>query len=176
MCAVLISLLAALTSTLRTRVWLQVEILALRHELHVFQRPKRKRVPLRTVDRLLWAIPGRLWPEWRKTLLLVRPDMVISWHRSGFRLYWMWKSRRGRGGRRGTPQEIRTLIRNMSSTNMLWAAPRVHGELAKFGIEVSHATAAKYMLKHRKPPSQTWRAFLENHIKHWSCRLLHDRQ
>ena len=44
-------------------------------------------------------------------------------------------------------------------------APRLHGELLKLGIEVSQATVAKYMVKHRKPPSQTWRTFLENHVK-----------
>jgi hypothetical protein len=65
----------------------------------------------------------------------------------------------------GTPQEIRTLIRDMSSTNVLWGAPRPQGELLKLGIEVSPATVAKYMVRHRKPPSQTWRTFLENHVK-----------
>jgi len=62
-------------------------------------------------------------------------------------------------------KEIRDLIRDMSSANVLWGAPRLHGELLKLGIEVSQATVAKYMVKHRKPPSQTWRTFLENHVK-----------
>jgi transposase InsO family protein len=53
----------------------------------------------------------------------------------------------------------------MSASNVLWGAPRLHGELLKLGIEVSQATVSKYMIKHRKPPSQTWRTFLENHIK-----------
>src|SRR6266700_3246949 len=47
--------------------------------------------------------------------------------------------------------------------NPLWGAPRIHGELLKLGIEVSQATVAKYMVRQRKPPSQTWRAFLNNH-------------
>src|SRR5262245_56823864 len=47
----------------------------------------------------------------------------------------------------------------------LWGAPWLHGELLKLGIEVSQATVAKYMVKHGKPPSQTWRTFLENHVK-----------
>jgi putative transposase len=63
------------------------------------------------------------------------------------------------------PKEIRELIRNMSARNVLWGAPRLHGELLKLGIDVSQATVAKYMLKHRKPPAQTWRTFLENHVK-----------
>jgi putative transposase len=165
MYAVLISLLAGLTSTLRTRTSLQVEVLALRHQLAVLQRNKRRRVPLRVWDRFLWVALVRLWPEWRKSLVVVKPETVIGWHRKGFRFYWNWKSRRGRMGRPGVSKEIRNVIRDMSSANVLWGAPRLHGELLKLGIEVSQATVAKYMVKHRKPPSQTWRAFLENHVK-----------
>ena len=74
MCAVLTSLLAGLTSTLRTRASLQFEILALRHQLTVLQRNKRRRVQLRVWDRLLWVALVRLWPNWRKTLMVVKPE------------------------------------------------------------------------------------------------------
>jgi hypothetical protein len=77
MSAVLISLLAGLASTLRTRTSLQVEVLALRHQLAVLQRTKRRRVPLRAMDRLLWVALRRLWPEWRKALVLVKPETAI---------------------------------------------------------------------------------------------------
>lgn len=160
----LISLLAGLTSTLRTRASLQVEILALRHQLAFLQRSKPKQVVLRPTDRLLWVALSRLWPEWRRALILVKPETVIRWHRKGFRFYWRWKSRE-RSGRPGVSKETRNLIRNMSSANALWGAPRLHAELLKLGIQVSQATVAKYMVKHRKPPSQTWRTFLENHVK-----------
>jgi putative transposase len=53
----------------------------------------------------------------------------------------------------------------MSKANQLWGAPRIHGELLKLGIHLSQATVAKYMVRQQKPPSQTWRTFLENHIK-----------
>ena len=56
-------------------------------------------------------------------------------------------------------------MRTMSKANVIWGAPRIHGELLKLGIEVSQATVAKYMVKPSKPPSQTWRTFLENHVK-----------
>ena len=154
---VLISLLAGLASTLRTRASLQVEILALRHRLAVLQRTKRRRIPIRSADRLLWIAFSRLWPEWRRALLLVKPTTVIGWRRRGFRFYWRWKNRRERIGRPGTSKEVRALIREMSSANVLWGAPRLHGELLKLGIEVSQATVAKYMVRRRKPPSQTWR-------------------
>jgi hypothetical protein len=157
--------LAGLASTLRTQASLQVEILALRHQLAVLQRVNRKRLPLRTMDRVLGVTLLRLWPDWRKALILFKPDTVIGWHRRGFRLYCKCKSRRGRIGRPGTAREIRELIRDMSNSNVLWGAPRLHGELLKLGIEVSQATVAKYMVKRPKPPSQTWRTFLENHVK-----------
>jgi hypothetical protein len=61
--------------------------------------------------------------------------------------------------------EVRHLIRQISLANPRWGAPRLHGELLKIGIEVCQATVAKYMVRHRNPPSQTWRTFLENHSK-----------
>ena len=82
MCVVLRSLLVALLSIVRTRVSLQLEILALRHQLGVLQRAKRRRIRLQGTDRLLWVALRRLWPEWRKALVLVKPDTVIAWHRN----------------------------------------------------------------------------------------------
>jgi len=76
---VLISLLAGLTSTLRTRASLQVEILALRHQPVVLQRNRQMRVSLRAWDRLLWVALVRLWPEWRQALMLVKPETVVIW-------------------------------------------------------------------------------------------------
>jgi len=53
--------------------------------------------------------------------------------------------------------ETRNLIRSISRDNPLWGSPRIHGELLKLGINVSQASVAKYMVRPRKPPSQTWR-------------------
>jgi hypothetical protein len=55
------------------------------------------------------------------------------------------------------------LIRQMSTENQLWGAPRIHGELLKLGFEVAQSSVAKYMVKRRGPPSQGWRTFLRNH-------------
>ena len=55
------------------------------------------------------------------------------------------------------------MIRDMSLANPLWGAPRIHGELLKFGIDIGQTTVAKYMTKGRRPPSQGWRTFLRNH-------------
>jgi len=53
----------------------------------------------------------------------------------------------------------------MSRENPLWGAPRIHGELLKLGIDVGETSVSKYMVRRRNPPSQTWRTFLENHVK-----------
>jgi putative transposase len=84
-------------------------------------------------------------------------------HRQGFGLFWNWKIRRGRPGRPTVPKEIRELIRTMSRENPLWGAPHIHGELLKLGVDVGETSVSKYMVSHRKPPSQTWRTFLDNH-------------
>src|SRR5260370_4541067 len=62
-------------------------------------------------------------------------------------------------------KEIRKLIRRMSRENSLWGAPRIHGELLKLGIDVGETSVSKYMVRRRNRPSQTWRTFLENHVK-----------
>src|SRR5215467_14436891 len=49
--------------------------------------------------------------------------------------------------------------------NPLWGAPPIHGELLKLGIIIGETSVAKYMVRHRLPPSQTWRTFLNNHLK-----------
>jgi hypothetical protein len=95
--------------------------------------------------------------------VIVKPETVIAWHRQGFRLFWTWKSRQ-RGGRPVVPADVRALIRTMSQSNLLWGAPRIHGELLKLGVDVSQAAVAKYMVGRSGPPSQTWRTFLANHL------------
>ena len=66
-------------------------------------------------------------------------------------------------GRPAISPDVRALIRTMSEANPRWGAPRIHGELLKLGIDVCQATVAKYMVRRRQPPSQTWRTFLANH-------------
>jgi putative transposase len=146
-----------------SRAQLAAENLALRHQLGVLGRTVR-RPRLRKRDRIFWVWLSKLWPGWRSVLVVVKPATVIAWHRKGFRLYWTWKSRRKRKGRPAVPSEVRQLIRRMSQANSRWGAPRVHGELLKLGIEISQAAVSKYMVRHRKPPSQGWRTFLDNHV------------
>ena len=143
---------------------MQLEILALRHQLGVLQRSVKK-PKLNRFDRVLWAWFCGTWTAWRSALCIVKPDTVIAWHRKGYRLLWTWKVRRGQPGRPAVPKEIRKLIRQMSRDNQLWGAPRIHGELLKLGIDIGETSVSKYMVRRRNPPSQTWRTFLENHLK-----------
>lgn len=161
--SVLIAFLAVLASSLRTRAALQAEILALRHRLTVLQANAPRPLRLRRSDRVLWVLLSRWFPSWRQYLRIVQPATVIAWHRRAFARYWTRKSRR-RPGRPKVTAEIRALIRQMSHTNPLWGAQRIHGELLKLGIEVAESTVGKYLAYRRKPPSQTWRTFLSNHL------------
>ena len=124
-----------------------------------------KRPKLTRADRLLWAWLCAVWNDWRSGVFVVKPSTAIGWHRKGFRLFWSWKIRRGKAGRPCVPLEVRDLIRTMSRENPIWGAPRIHGELLKLGIDVGETSVSKYMVRRRRPPSQTWRTFLDNHVK-----------
>jgi len=124
-----------------------------------------KRPQLTPADRYFWVVLSRVWLAWRSALAIVQPDTVIAWHRKGFRLFWTWKIRRGKPGRPAVSREVRELIRRMSRENPLWGAPHIHGELLKLGITIGETSVAKYLVRDRKPPSQTWRTFLDNHVK-----------
>jgi hypothetical protein len=116
-----VGLFALVASSFRTRAALQAEILALRHQLAVFQKNAPRRFRLHRTDRLLWVVLSRFWSGWRHSLQIVQPDTVIRWHRRAFAWYWTRKSRR-HPGRPEVAAEIRDLIRRMSQVNPLWGA------------------------------------------------------
>ncbi len=149
-------------SFIKSRRQLTLENLALRQQLAMLK-PSVKRPQVSPADRLFWLLFSKYVEGWRAMLHALHPDTVVRWHRQGFRFYWRWKSQCPKPGRPPVDTEIRKLIRQMQSANVGWGAPRIHGELLKLGIEVSQATVSKYMVRQRKPPSQTWRTFLENH-------------
>ncbi len=114
---------------------------------------------------MFWVVLSRIWPRWRKVLHLIKADTVVGWQRQGFRIYWARISQHKSAGRPPVTSEIRALIKEMATANPYWGAPRVHGELLKLGIEISERTVSRLMPRKRKPPSQTWRTFLDNHVK-----------
>lgn len=153
----------SVVSVLKSRRDLALENVALRHQLMMFQR-QSGRPQLKDRDRLFWISLVRLWPGWRSAISLVQPDTVVGWHRRGFRAYWRWKSRPN-GGRPRINREVRELIRDMWRSNPTWGKPRIRAELRKIGIEVSDSTVWRYRLHRGSPPSQSWRAFLDNHVR-----------
>ena len=146
-------LVTAILSTFRTRQALALENLLLRQQLIVLQ-SKHKRPRFQNSDRVMLAWISRIYPQWKEALLIVKPETVIRWHKLGFKLFWRWKSRLRNAGRNKIDPEIRNLIRSMSQANILWGAPRIHGELLKLGIEISQAIVRRYMANeadHLKP-------------------------
>ena len=142
---------------------LVLENLALRQQLHAFKR-RGTRPQLRTRDRLFWIVLAKTWRHWRASLVLVQPDTVVRWHREWLRRRWTRHSARVGPGRPATDTAIRTLVRQMAAANPLWGAPRIHGELGKLGVDVSERTISRLVRRPRRPPSQTWRTFLTNHV------------
>src|SRR5271155_5062979 len=122
------SMVSRLVCRFRSRAVVELENLALRHQLHVLRRQRPGRLRLFAVDRLLWVLLYRLWPRCLEAMVLVKPATVIQWHRQGFRLFWRWRSR---SGRPSLDLEIRKLIREINIANAPWGAPRIHGELLK---------------------------------------------
>ncbi len=144
---------------------LALENLALRQQVAIMKQSV-KRPQLRSRDRFFWIILSRFWNNWREALVIVKPDTVVRWHKKGFKIFWKLKSRRKGLGRPPISPEIRDLILKMANANPLWGAPRIHGELLKLGIEISERTVSNLMSRRKpKPPSQTWRTFLKNHMK-----------
>src|SRR5882724_11477955 len=162
MIALVCFVLAILTSPFKSKSRLEAENAALRHQLIVLRRKLRGRAQLTSSDRWFFVHLYRWFPSILQVFTIARPETLVGWHRAGFCRYWRWKSQR-QGGRPPIDAELRRLIRQMSTENLLWGAPRLHGELLKLGFELAQSSVAKYMVKHRGPPSQGWRTFLRNH-------------
>ena len=164
MITLLLHVLRLLTFLFGGHRQLAVENLALRQQLAVYKRTTA-RPKLRTTDRLFWIWLARVWAGWRQPLVIVTANTVLRWQRRRFREYWSKLSGRSTGGRPAVHAEIKTLITRMATANPLWGAPRIHGEFLKLGIDVAERTVPRLMPKRRPRPSQTWRTFLDNHVR-----------
>jgi putative transposase len=156
------ALLCFMVDLCRSRVGLQLEIVALRHQLALYRRSIR-RPPIRPSDRILWTWFARHWSHWREVLMFVQPATVLVWQRRRFREHSAWHSRRT-PDRPAVSQELRILVRDISTANPQWGSPRIQGELRKLGIPVAKSTVEKYRVRLRRPASPSWRAFLKNHV------------
>jgi putative transposase len=163
MLATLIVILRLLGLLCRGHRAVALENLALRQQLAALTRT-RKRSQVRRHDRLFWVCLASAWRGWRSALVVVHPDTVVRWHRQWLRRQWTRRSAQGRSGRPSTTTAIRALVTKIAAANPLWGAPRIHGELSKLGVEVSERTISRLVRRPRRPPSQTWRTFLTNHV------------
>lgn len=161
--AIVSALLAFLTTLFRSRASLQLEIVALRHQLGIYQR-NTLRPRIQPADRMFWSWLSRCWSGWQSALVFVQPRTVIAWQRNRFRDHWARLSQQGTPGRPPISKEIRALIRQMSEANPSWGSPRIVGELWKLGIDVAESTVDKYRVRSKEPPSPTWKTFLKTHV------------
>jgi hypothetical protein len=120
--------LAVLASPFKSKLRLEAENAVLRHQLIVLRRKVRGRAQPTNNDRWFLVRMYRWFPSILKIVAIVQPDTLVRWHRASFRRYWCWKSNSW-GGRPRIEIELRALIRQMSTENQLWGAPRIHGEL-----------------------------------------------
>ena len=162
MSAILVTLWLLVVDLFKSRSRLQTENLFLRHQLNIALRRAPSRNRSSGSDRTLLVLITNLWPNLVGMARLVQPETILRWHRTGFRLFWRWKSR-NRAGRPKIDRDLRNLIRRISTENPLWGASRNHGELLMLGLEVAQSTVSKYMVRRRNPPSQSWKTFLRNH-------------
>ncbi|TYQ15479.1 UNVERIFIED_CONTAM: hypothetical protein Cloal_1937 [Acetivibrio alkalicellulosi] len=149
------------------------EILALRSQVSLFNlQVIDKKIPKPTVTpeyRQLWVLLSKFYSKWKEDLVIVKPETVISWHKTAFKFHWMLKSKK-----RGRPKISRKtieLIKRIHKENPLLSPEKIHERLVDHNITdtPSPNTIAKYIPEVRKPPSekqkQSWKTFLKNHRK-----------
>src|SRR5450755_129113 len=98
---------------LRSPRSIEVENLFLRRQLALYMERGVKPRRMDSATRIALALLSRLF-DWRDSLVVVRPETLIRWHRAGWKLFWRLKSRPGRPP---IPLEIQALIRRMANEN-----------------------------------------------------------
>jgi putative transposase len=160
-----ILLAGAILRLFRGRRKLLLENLALRQQLAVLKR-RHPRPRLLAFDKFFWVLARRFWSGWKQALIVVSPETVVRWHRSGFALYRRAISKARRiVGRKRISKEAKDLIFQMVAENSSWGAPRIHGELLMLGFDVSERTVSRWMTRAPRDSEQAkrWLAFLRNH-------------
>ncbi|WP_153730411.1 integrase core domain-containing protein [Sporosarcina obsidiansis] len=148
-----------------------LEIIALKSQLasyiHRFEKEKIPK-PLPTpAFRQLWVLLSKHLENWKDSLVMVKPDTVIRWHRTAFKFYWKEKSKKI--GRPTISAGTIQLIKRVHKENPLLSPEKIHEKLRMLGIDKPPApnTISKYLPSTRKPPSekqiQSWKTFLQNH-------------
>jgi transposase InsO family protein len=140
------------------------EIYVYRQQLSIYKNKKsRYHIPL--VHKLLWIYLSKTWDGWQKALAIVQPDTVTKWYRSRYKLFWRRISTVDKQiGRPTVNVEVQRTIRRISRENPNWGNKRIRDELTLLRLKASIRTIAKYRSKIKKPPSQSWKTFVKNHM------------
>ena len=164
---VILALFAKRTALLAENLVLRQQVIVLRRGV---AQPR-----IRPFDRWLIATLAGRFRELVQTVVLVKPETVIGWHRSGWRLLWRWRSRfRRPPGRPPIDADRRALIHRMWRDNPTWGEDRIAGELAKLGYGADSRTVAKYRPAGlARGRGQRWTTFIRNHLQEtWACDFL----
>ena len=150
-----------------------LEILALRSQLAMVQKDiimgKISKPCFKPALRCLWVLLSKFFPNWKSSLILVKPETVIGWHRNAFKFFWKLKSKKA--GRPKISLKTIALIKRIHKENPLLSPEKIHEQLVNLGVVDVPApnTIKKYIPKIRKSPTdkqkQSWTTFLKNHSK-----------
>ena len=149
-----------------TRAALLAENLFLRRQLALFQERETRPRRITAAGRItLLALAQFL--NWREALVVVKPETFLKWHRTAFRFFWRWKSRKR--GRPALPKNIRAIIRQMYRENPTWGEERIADALSlKLGIHVSSRTVHRYLGVGPRRGGATnlrWSTFVRTHVR-----------
>jgi transposase InsO family protein len=148
----------------RSRASLELEVIALRHQLkHLRRRFQQRTIDLTWSDRIFWMLLYQFWPGATSWVAIIKPATLIEWHRRGFLHYWRARSLRQHSAWKVKGQ-LRRLIIQMYNENAGWGAGRIQGELLKLGYRVTKQTVAKYLAVYPLSPPPGWRTFFRNHM------------
>jgi hypothetical protein len=144
-----------------------VELLALRHEVRVLRR-RVKRTAWLPGDRFVLSVLSRRLPRAAWSILPVRPETLLRWHRELVRRKWAAFGRRRGPGRPPLPADVRDLIERLAAENSTWGYQRIRGELLKLGHDVSATAIRSTLRRSGVPPAPrraglSWGAFLRAH-------------
>src|ERR1035437_4127397 len=146
------SLLLFFIKSFTTNLQLKLEIIFLTKQLEIYQKSDPK-LKIKRSDRMIFSLMMDLLSNWKERMFIVKPETVIKWHRTAFRIFWRWKSQH-KGGRPKVSREVINLIKQMANENTQWGVPRIHGELLKLGFDISESTVQRYM--HRTGEKNNW--------------------
>jgi len=148
-------LVAVSLAVVRSRADLVAENLLLRQQLAVLCRPTRKRPRLRSRDRLFWILARLVRSDWRRHLVLVRPETVVRWHRRGWKLFWRWRSC-APFGRPRLSSEVRELIARTAAENPRWASDLADALGTTRGLLETWIRRGRVRAHQRDEPRRRW--------------------